>query len=235
MPIIDWPIAVLAPRDVALTKRYLTRPDQEATNGMSRSVGLTGVKMRVRLIDVPVMDASHMRGARAMIGLMEGNSNLVRFNLPDFYGLDGPFAQETLAGRLAWPLGVPFEQGGTFLGGAGFAVPFRTGTLVSAAALNAREIIIYENPSIDGGVYISVEDAIYTVTGSFNDGVPGVNRLTISPPLRRAVSQSVPVKYAAVFVGKCVTDSAGFEALEAGRFGLYSFEFLEDLTRFVSL
>jgi hypothetical protein len=231
MAIIDWPLKVLAPRNAAVAPFYMTRPDQDATNGMSRTVGLTGTKFKVTLVEIPVMTTPKMRAIRAMLGLSEGNRNLVRFHLPDFYGLDGPFAFETAALRASYPLGVPFEEEGLFEGGVGFEVPLRTSALTQAAALNARELFLSEAVPIEGGVWVSIEEACYTITGSFEAG-PGVNRVTISPGLRRGVAAGVEMSLAPVFVGRCVTASPGYEALADGRFGLHTLEFVEDLTRF---
>ncbi|NGO50422.1 hypothetical protein [Allomesorhizobium camelthorni] len=226
--IVDWPIHALPPGDVAIATDYLNRPDQEATNGMARTIGQSGARFRVSLIDLPVYDAATVRTLRALLGLAEGRTNLIRFRLPDLYGIDGPFSQATADLHAQYPDGVPFSTGVLFSTGVGFKVADLKGTIGVAAALNARELYLGEAaPQELGGSYVSIQDFCYTVTGSWSED----NRIKISPVLRRAITAGTLIQYAPRFVGRMVTDSPGYEALKQGMFGLHTVEFVEDLTR----
>ena len=229
--ITDWPMRVLTPRNVSIWPEYMTRPGQQATNGMRRSGGVTAAGYRLRLIDIPVFDEEKFRTLTAMIALMEGDANLIRINLPDLYGIDGPYALATKARRQEYPNGVPFASDVLFSGGAGFAVSKITGEFAAAAALGAREIHVTAEDEVPGGVAISIDDFCYTVTGSWTEA--GLNRVRISPPLRKAAAQGDVIDFAPVFVGHCTTPGAGSESRQYGEYGFYSFDFVEDLTRLV--
>jgi hypothetical protein len=229
----DWPFCSLTPLHVAIYPEYSTRPDQDATNGMRRSPGLTSGTFRLKLIDVTVQDEAGFRTLMAMLGLMEGNSNLVRLNVPDLYSLDGRFAKATRAQRALYPEGVPFASDVLFDDGVGFEYAYLTAEFTADAAIGAREIYIEAEGTVPGGVLISIDEFVYVVTGSWEED--GVQRLKISPPLRKAASTGDEVSLAPVFVGFCVTQNPGNEPRERWKRGTYTFEFVEDLTRLVDL
>ena len=64
----DWPFCSLTPLHVAIYPEYSTRPDQDATNGMRRSPGLTSGTFRLKLIDVTVQDEAGFRTLMAFGG-----------------------------------------------------------------------------------------------------------------------------------------------------------------------
>lgn len=226
--IVDLPIHVLAPADVAVAPDYMTRPDQDATNGMSRTVGLTGARFKITLIDIPVLDVSKARMMRSLFGRIKGKTNLVRFKIPDRYGIDGPFADNTQAIRDLYPIGVPFSTGAYFSTGVGFSVATLKQKIGTAAALNEPTLYLDgPGPVGLGGCYVSIEEFCYTVNGSWSED----NRIEISPGLRRAIAVDTEINYSPTFVGRMVTDSPGYEALRNGRFGSHTLEFIEDLTR----
>lgn len=229
----DWPFCSLTPLHVAIYPEYSTRPDQDATNGMRRSPGLTSGTFRLKLIDVTVQDEAGFRTLMAMLGLMEGNSNLVRLNVPDLYSLDGRFAKATRAQRALYPEGVPFASDVLFDDGVGFEYSYLTAEFTAGAAIGAREIYIEAEGTVPGGVLISIDEFVYVVTGSWEED--GVQRLKISPPLRKAALAGGEVSLAPVFVGFCVTPNPGNEPRERWKRGTYTFEFVEDLTRLVDL
>jgi hypothetical protein len=229
----DWPFCSLTPLHVAIYPEYSTRPDQDATNGMRRSPGLTSGTFRLKLIDVTVQDEAGFRTLMAMLGLMEGNSNLVRLNVPDLYSLDGRFAKATRAQRALYPEGVPFASDVLFDDGVGFEYAYLTAEFTADAAIGAREIYIEAEGTVPGGVLISIDEFVYVVTGSWEED--GVQRLKISPPLRKAALTGDEVSLAPVFVGFCVTQNPGNEPRERWKRGTYTFEFVEDLTRLVDL
>jgi hypothetical protein len=229
----DWPFCSLTPLHVAIYPEYSTRPDQDATNGMRRSPGLTSGTFRLKLIDVTVEDEAGFRTLMAMLGLMEGNSNLVRLNVPDLYSLDGRFAKATRAQRALYPEGVPFASDVLFDDGVGFEYSYLTAEFTADAAIGAREIYIEAEGTVPGGVLISIDEFVYVVTGSWEED--GVQRLKISPTLRKAALTGDEVSLAPVFVGFCVTQNPGNEPRERWKRGTYTFEFVEDLTRLVDL
>lgn len=230
----DWPFCSLTPMHVAIYPEYSTRPDQDATNGMRRSPGLTSGTFRLKLVDVTVQDEAGFRTLMAMLGLMEGNSNLVRINVPDLYSLDGRFAKATRAQRALYPDGVPFASDVLFDDDVGFEYAYLKVELTANAAIGAREIYVEDDVTIPGGVLISIDEFVYIVTGSWPaDG--GAQRLKISPPLRKAAANGGEVSLAPVFVGFCVTQNPGNETRERWKRGTYTFEFVEDLTRLVDL
>jgi hypothetical protein len=233
MSIPDWPFCSLTPLHVAIYPEYSTRPDQDATNGMRRSPGLTSGTFRLKLIDCTVQDEAGFRTLMAMLGLMEGNSNLVRINVPDLYSLDGRFAKATRAQRALYPDGVPFASDVLFDDDVGFEYSYLTAEFTADAAIGAREIYVSAEGTIPGGVLISIDEFCYVVTGSWEED--GVQRLKISPPLRQAASTGDEVSLAPVFVGFCVTQNPGNEPRERWKRGTYTFEFVEDLTRLVDL
>lgn len=201
---------------------------------MRRSPGLTSGTFRLRLIDIPVVDEAGYRTLMAMLGLMEGNSNLVRFNLPDLYAIDGRFAKATRAQRAQYPDGIPFASDALFSDGAGFEYAYLTAEVSNNASIGAREIYVRADVDIPGGVTISIDDFCYIVTGSWSAS-GGRQHLKISPPLRKAAAVDDLVSLAPVFVGFCVTQNPGSEPRERWKRGTYTFEFVEDLTRLVDL
>jgi len=231
MTIVDWPLSVLSPRHVAIWPAYRNRPEQRATNGMRRSPGRTSASFMLRLIDVPVFDKDRYRAMTAMLGLMEGDGNLVRIRLPDLYATDGPAAEASEAMRLSYPQGVPFDGGVFFSSGTGFELSTLSATLTTDAALNAREIFVDAGEEVAGGTIVSIEGFCHIVTGSWVEEEG--NRLKLSPVLRKAAASGTSVDLAPVFVGVCTTQSAGSEERQYGRYGFYTFEFEEDLTRLV--
>ena len=63
----------------------------------------------------------------------------------------------------------------------------------------------------------------------------GVNRVEISPPLRKATAAGTEIEYAPIFVGVCVTNDAGYEPMRSPGYRQHTLEFVEDLTRLVDL
>lgn len=230
MAVIDFPVTSVKIMNPAVAPGYNTRPGLEATNGMRRSRGMSGAAWRMKF-DVLVHDEASVRTMRAFFFNMEGDSQLVRMAMPDRYGIDGPFSEATAAARAQYPLGIPFATDAMYETGVGHAVPTLEVRLLSAAALNAREIIVPATSAIPAGCAISIDEFCYGLAGSWIED--GVQRLRISPVLHKAAASGTIVSLAPIFVGVCVTDSPGYDALEAGWIGTHSLEFVEDLTRLV--
>lgn len=228
--IVDFPIHMLRPEDPSVAFDYMTRPDQDATNGMGRTIALTGARLKVTLAAIPVYGLDLARQFRQQLALIEGRTNLVRFRLPDVYGLDGHFALPTKGLREAWSIGLPVESGGAYHApGDDASRPTLKGTIASAAALNSRMLYLGQTPPAGiVGSFVSIEEFCYTVRGFW----PGdSNRISISPVLRRAIAASTIIEYAPRFVGRLVTGSPGYEAMSKGRIGRHTLEFVEDTTR----
>jgi hypothetical protein len=180
---------------------------------------------------------------RALCAQMEGDSTLVRIRVSDFFGLDGITSDADRTRLALYPNGVPFASDVMFSGGVGFAPSFLSGFLASSATLNARTIYIEHDGELPGGTLISiphetvnhgVQHFVYTMRRCWDEG-GGINRVEISPPLRKATAAGAEIEYAAIFVGVCVTEDPDFQSMKYGRFGQFSLEFIEDLTRLVDL
>lgn len=229
----EFPVHVLTPSNVSLAPTYNTRPGQEATNGMRRSTGLSGAQWRMRF-DVAVVDQEDVRAMRGFLFNLEGDSSLVRIRMVDLYGIDGPFTPAGIASRLLHPDGIPFATDALYATGAGHAVPTLEATFAVAAALNAREIHATVDAELPGGCAISIDGFCYGIAGSWTES-DGSNRLKLSPPLRKAAAAGDTISLAPVFIGSCVTDAPGYEALTRGIYGVHMLEFVEDLTRLVEV
>ncbi|MGN6142245.1 MAG: hypothetical protein ACTHOP_01505 [Mesorhizobium sp.] len=228
---LDFPVNAIPITDVSLGIGYSTRPGQQATNGMRRSLGMSGAQFKMQFT-VHVHDEQTVRAIRGFLWNMEADSALVRIRTPDLYGIDGPFAEATKPNRQAYPLGIPFARDAMFSTGVGHAVPTLEATFQSAAALNDREIYVTAEQELPGGCAISIDEFCHGIAGSWMDD-DGRNRVKISPVLRKAAAAGSVISLAPVFVGFCVTDNPGYEALHAGRYGEHELEFVEDLTRLV--
>lgn len=229
--LLDFPVNSLKIRNPSVALIHNTQGSQEATNGMRRSLGMSGAQWRMRF-DVLVHDEASVRTIRAFLFNMEGNSQLVRIAMPDRYAIDGPFALATEASRRAYPDGIPFATDVTYETGVGHAVPTLDAVLVASAALNDREIFVSAADELPAGCAISINEFCYGVAGSWTDA-DGRNRIKLSPVLRQDLAVGQVVSLAPLFVGSCVTDSPGYEALVQGYYGEHSLEFVEDLTRLV--
>ncbi|TPM55352.1 hypothetical protein FJ959_18275 [Mesorhizobium sp. B2-2-4] len=229
---LDYPLRVLPPRSVSLTVDYNTRPGQQATNGMRRSVGMSGAQFRLTLKDIYLNSVTKVRTMRGFLANLEADSQLVRIRLPDMYGIDGPWSIATKANRQAWPLGIPFATDVLFSTGVGFAVPTLEATFAGAAALNARQIYVSAESELPGGCAVSINEFCYMIAGSWTED-DGSNRLKLSPVLRQDASQGDTVSLAPIFVGTCTTTTPGSEELDLGKRGAITLEFVEDLTRLV--
>lgn len=229
--IVDLPIHLFAPAEPSVTPEYLSRPDQEATNGFARSMGMAGARFLVTLGSVPVFGTERIRSMRALLARIEGRSRLVRFCLPDLHGLDGPFSQRvrTLSKTLPSDL-LPADA---VLMPAPWDVPPLTAVISDAAARLDRDVYLAATAPFDAGVWVSIEELCYTVTDCVAAS-GGRAKVTLSPPLRRAVTPGALFSFRPVFVGRLVTDMPGREALRQGRGGYHSFDFIEDLTRAAS-
>lgn len=242
--IVDWPTALLPPQECRMAMGYNTQPGRDATNGMRRGRGHAGAKMRLHLIDIAVRDREQVRLVRALAAQMEGDSTLVRMRLPNWQGIDGPFSRPWRERRLEHPVGVPFSSGVYFSSGVGFDTTWLTGSLVEDAAINARTVHIAHDGHLPAGCVISIDHAVagrdepqpldYVLRRCWDEG-GGVHRAELSPPLRVAAAAGTHVDFAPVFVGVCVTDTPGFDALRYGRFGTVTLEFVEDLTRLIPI
>lgn len=231
MDTLDFPVSSLKIRDPSVAPVYNTRGNHEATNGMRRSLGMSGAQWRMRF-SVLVHDEASVRTLRAFLFQMEGDSRLVRIAMPDRYGMDGPFSEATRTVRLAHPNGIPFATDALYATGVGHAVPTLEATLLADAAESAREIFVDAEAELPAGCAISINDFCYGIAGSWTDA-DGRNRVRLSPVLRQALSAGQMISLAPVFVGHCVTDGVGYEQLDFGYYGTFSFEFVEDLTRLV--
>lgn len=229
----EFPVQVLTPSNVSLAPAYNTRPGQQATNGMRRATGLSGVQWRMRF-DVTVVDEQDVRAMRGFLFNLEGDRNLVRIRMVDLYGIDGPFTALGRFNRHAYRDGIPFATDALYATGVGHAVPTLEASFASAAALNDREIYATVQSELPGGCAISIDEYCYGIAGSWTED-DGSNRLKLSPPLRKAASAGDTISLAPIFIGSCVTDTPGFEALTKGIYGVHTLEFVEDLTRLVEL
>jgi hypothetical protein len=228
--IVDFPVNVLVPMDASVATVHNTRPGQQATNGMRRSLGMSGAAFKMKF-NFMVHDEATVRAARGFFWNMEGDSQLVRIRMPDRYGLDGPFANATEATRALYPKGIPFATDALYATGVGHAVPTLETTVVEAAALNSREIKVTLLNDTIGGCAISIDEFCYGIAGSWVED--GVNRLRLSPVLRKPISAGDVISMAPVFVGFCVSDTPGYDSMRAGHYGTHEIEFVEDLTRLV--
>jgi hypothetical protein len=229
--LIDFPVTVLKLRSPAFTLAHATRPGQQATNGMRRSLGISGTAMRLSFT-VFIGDVNDARAFRAFIMQMEADTQLVRIPLPDPYAIDGPFALATGAVRAEWPLGVPFETGAFYETGVGHAVPTLQAELSRAGGHHDRFIYVTATEDIPAGVYVSIDGFIYGIAGAWPSEGLG-QKLRLSPVLRKAAAAGTVVDLAPVFVGFCTTELPGSEALDMGEWGEYSLSFTEDQTRLV--
>lgn len=230
MSVVDFPLGVLTPADVAVTLEHKTRPGHQATNGMRRSVGYSAGQFRLRLDGIPIYWPDRVRAWRAFVANIEADRRLVRIRVPDLYGIDGPFALATRTDREAWPDGIPFATGARFSNGRGFSVPTLETTLAEPALLGARDIYV-TTPDVAAGCVISIAEFCYLVAGTWS--AAGAHRVKISPPLRKAAGAGDVIALAPMFVGTFDSELPGFEALQHGRFARVSLEFVEDLTRLV--
>lgn len=228
--VVDFPMTAVPIIDPALALTYNSRPGQQATNGMRRSVGMSGAQWRMQF-DVHVHDEQTVRAIRGFLWNMEADTALVRIRTPDLYGLDGPFADATRSVRQANLLGIPFATDALYATGVGHAVPTLETTAVEAADLNSREIKVALLDDTIGGCSISIDEFCYGIAGSWVEN--GVNRLRLSPVLRKPIAAGAVISLAPIFVGFCVTDNPGYEALTAGIYSTHTLEFVEDLTRLV--
>jgi hypothetical protein len=226
---IDFPLCALPPNTVTLAQDFNTRPGHEATNGMRRSVGYSGAQFRLSLGGIVLNDMQRNRAMRGFLANMEADSQLVRIRIPDLYGLDGPWSMATKATRNAYTQGIPFATNALYATGVGHAVPTLETTVVEAA--DGREIKVALLDETIGGCAISIDEFCYEIAGSWVED--GVNRLRLSPPLRKPVEAGDVISLAPVFVGFCVTDKPGYEPLRRAKDGTVSLEFVEDLTRLV--
>lgn len=228
--VVDFPVNAIPITDVALAPTYNTRPGQQATNGMRRSIGMSGAQWRLQFT-VHVHDQQTVRAIRGFLFNMEADSALVRIRTPDLYGIDGPFALATLPTRQANPLGIPFATDALYATGVGHAVPTLETTATAAADFNVREINVALLDDTIGGCAISIDEFCYGIAGSWVED--GANRLRLSPVLRKPIVAGATISLAPIFVGACVTESPGYEAFTAGMHGTHTLEFVEDLTRLV--
>lgn len=229
--LLDFPVRSLKIRNPAVALIHNTQGSQEATNGMRRSLGMAGAQWRMRF-DVLVHDEASVRTLRAFLFNMEGNSQLVRIAMPDRYGIDGPFALATAASRLAYPNGIPFATDVMYSTGVGHAVPTLDAVLLAGASVSDREIFVSAADELPAGCAISINEFCYGIAGSWTD-TDGRNRIKLSPVLRQDLAAGQVISLAPQFVGVCVTDSPGYEAMVHGYYGEHSLEFVEDLTRLV--
>lgn len=227
---VDFPLTALRIRDPAIAPFVSSQPGQQATNGMQRSVGVTGVRFKLSF-DVFVYDRDSVRTMRAFLAQMEGDTRLVRLQMPDLYAMDGPMALDTVASREAWPLGIPFATDVLFDTDVGHAVPTLDAFLAADASLNDRNIYATDAVELSAGCAVSINDFCYTIAGVWPD--PLGQKLRISPVLRKAASAGDAISLAPVFVGHCITDTPGYEKLSMGIYGTHTLEFIEDLTRLV--
>lgn len=228
--IIEFPVTAVPIIDPSVAIVYNTRPPQEATNGMQRSRGMSGARWKMQFT-VAVNTEQQARTMRGFFFNMEADSQLVRIRMPDVYGIDGPFAAATRENRMAYPFGIPFATDVMFSTGVGYAIPTLDTYFDRAAALNDREIYVRSEDEIPGGCAISIDEFCYGVAGSWIED--GQQRLKISPVLRKHAATSAVISLAPVFVGTCITQNPGYDALSHGRFGSHTLEFVEDLTRLV--
>lgn len=231
MSTVDYPLGRLPPKDVSLTLGYNTRPGPEATNGMGRSRGMSGAQFRLKLIDIPVFDTDTARAMRGFLFNMEADSSLVRIRVPDLYGIDGPMALATRSLRATYPDGIPFATDALYETGVGHVWPTLEAVVQVDAGHLAREIYATVESELPGGCIISIDEFCYGIAGSWLDA--GVNRLKLSPVLRKPALAGATIALAPVFVGTCVTETPGYEALKYGKTGFHTLEFVEDLTRLV--
>lgn len=227
---LDFPIGVLPPIDPQLAISYNTRPGHQATNGMRRSIGMSGAQWKMKFSFL-VHDVATARAARGFFWNMEADSALVRIRTPDLYGIDGPFSLATREARKAYPLGIPFATDAMYSTGVGHAYPTLEATLAIDAARLSREIYVTADEELPGGCAISINEFCYGIAGSWTED--GVNRIRLSPVLRQPCVADDVISLAPVFVGVCQTDTPGYESMRAGVYGNHDIEFVEDLTRLV--
>lgn len=232
--LLDFPLKTLRPGSIALFPDYNTRPGHEATNGMRRSLGMSGSQFRLVLGDIVMHNrVDRIRTLRALIANLESDRCLIRIRIPDLHGIDGPWSVATKAGRLANPDGIPFATDVMYATGVGHAVPTLEAYFAASATMGETDVYLSGVTDLPAGCAISIDEFCYMIAGSWTED--GLNRIKLSPPLRKAAGAGDVVSLAPIFVGHCVTSAPGYEALRFGKFGSHSLEFVEDLTRLVEV
>lgn len=228
--LLEYPLRVLTPSNVGVVPLYRNRSAHDATNGMRRSLGFSGAAFKLVMDGIRIShDLDKVRTLRALIANLEGDRNLIRIRIPDLYGLDGPWAMATKAARKAWPDGVPFASDAMYATGVGHAVPTLEVATISSVMATENEIFVASSQELPAGVVISIDEFCYMIAGSwFEDGI---NRLKLSPGLRKDAPAGTVVSLAPVFVGVCTTDVPGDGVLRNAKHGTFTLEFEEDLTR----
>lgn len=227
---VDFPVRAVPILNPAIALSYYNRPGHQATNGMRRSLGRSGAAFRLAFT-VRVTNQQQARAIRAFCYNIEADLNLARIKFPDVYAIDGAFAQDTRNVRNAHPIGIPFSTGAPYSTGVGHAIPTMETKFRTSADLNDRFVEVTETAEIPAGCAITIGGFCYGIAGSWVES--GLQRLKLSPPLRKPEVAGGTINLAPIFVGVCVTETPGFEALESGRWGDHQLEFVEDLTRLV--
>lgn len=232
MTTLAWPIAALAPRDVAwrLDGRVISGPP--SLTGLAQVSNTTGGGFwTCTFADIPVGGPGPIRAARALEAVLDGGVTAIIVPMRDLARAPG-----SLGGN--WEMGDPLahSDGAFFSDGSGYEQGGASdGALTIEAGLRATEIQLrISGGEIFGGEHFSADHntagrrlyRIARITADFGGGVYAVE---IRPPLREALPAEAHLDFARPSCVMRLADPRSIQlGLELNRVGKISPTFVEE-------
>ena len=174
---------------------------------------------------LPIHNAATARSWRLTRALLEGRWSYLRTRVCDQYRISRKDIGALYDGKQ-----VPYSDGAFHSDGTGFKVAQPNAPVLAAAPRGATSLII-SAPEFSGamtaGVFFSVNDRLYVVTGWEQDG--DEYELTFKPPLRAAVEEGDTADFDAKAIWRLESDDEGRADLRLGRFASVQINLVEPL------
>jgi hypothetical protein len=174
-----------------------------------------------------VRDKADARSLRVIKSMLRGRFGYLRVKLCDRHRIT-----RRDIGAVDQSDGVPFGDGAFFSDGSGFSLAAPSAPLAVAAAAGASEISVpasYISGAMTAGVFFSINDWVHQVDDWEEDGSNYL--LTISPPLREAVTTSDEADFSARSIWQFTADDVGDITLRTGKSGAVELRLVEPVGR----
>lgn len=221
MPVF-WPIDLLTPRNIALTKAPATVVGNPALSGLSQRAASSAGRWRLTLDTVPLGEDDKVNVWRALEGLLQGQLNQIVIPIDDLSRAPTP---------LDYTTDITFSDGATFSDGSTFAQSNYQARVLNARAIGATEMSFYiiSGAKMQPGQVFSLGYRLYSISRIVSETATTVTA-KIWPPLREACINGDYCDFTRPKLLCRLADDEGMAhpPLEYGRWTNGSVAFIED-------
>lgn len=225
-PIIDWPSNLRASDRSDPILIPMNRSGGRSINGMEQIISPLSSAWTWRAV-FPIRNVGAARSLRVARSKLKGRLNFLRVHVCDRYRINrreiGAWSELDVES---------YSDTAYFDDGSGFALAQPSAPVMALAPALSHTVTVRASDfggAMTAGVYFSIDNWLYHVDAW--ELVDDTYELTISPPLRAAVTTAMVADFDARSIWKVTDDQAGSVDFASGRFGAVTLVLEEAIER----